>query len=161
MESVPRESGNYVKEACKIFNTNNDLLRVSFATFYDIKSHLMVGNLEDLSLSLLTETFICLQILSKRAKFAQTTKSMLLILAPICHGRARRKRKKERNEQALHEPCFNTLRPSWNTYNQQSYFLGSLCLTSLIISQCFYQQKSQKQCKFKSELHVLKRNVLQ
>ena len=70
MESVPRESGNYVKDACKIFNTNNDLLRVSFATFYDIKSHLMVGNLEDLSLSLLTETFICLQILSKRAKFA-------------------------------------------------------------------------------------------
>ena len=138
MESVPRESGNYVKHACKIFNTNNDLLRVSFATFYDIKSHLMVGNLEDLSLSLLTETFICLQILSKRAKFAQTTKSMLLILAPICHGRARRKRKKERNEQALHEPCFNTLRPSWNTYNQQSYFLVlSLCLTSLIISQFF------------------------
>ena len=69
-ESVPRESGNYVKHACKILNTNNDLLRVTFATFYDIKSHLMVGNLEDLSLSLLTETFICLQILSKRAKFA-------------------------------------------------------------------------------------------
>ena len=63
----------------------------------------MVGNLEDLSLSLLTETFICLQILSKRAKFAYTTKSMLLILAPICQGRARRKRMKERNEQALHE----------------------------------------------------------
>ena len=70
MESVPRESGNYAKHACKILNTNNDLLRVTFATFYDIKSHLMVGNLEDLSLSLLTETFICLQILSKRAKFA-------------------------------------------------------------------------------------------
>ena len=28
---------------------------------------------------------------------------MLLILAPICQGRARRKRMKERNEQALHE----------------------------------------------------------
>ena len=70
MESVPRESGNYVKHACKILNTNNDLLRVTFATFYAIKSHLMVGNLEDLSLSLLTETSICLQILSKRAKFA-------------------------------------------------------------------------------------------
>ena len=70
MESVPRESGNDAKHACKILNTNNDLLRVTFATFYDIKSHLMVGNLEDLSLSLLAETFICLQMLSKRAKFA-------------------------------------------------------------------------------------------
>ena len=53
LESVPRESGNDIKHACKILkilNMNNSLLRFTFTTFYDIKIHLMVGNLEDLSL---------------------------------------------------------------------------------------------------------------